>query len=132
MAEKRLDALLAAIQPELDSEEWAFACVDATFPVALAKPLLVFHEREGATIVAPAAELARFNVSYEGTWRRIVINAYSALDAVGFLAEMTRALTAENIPANVVSAYHHDHLFVPSDRAQDALTALAALAERGA
>ncbi len=120
------------MKPELDEQEWSFASVDATFPVALAKPLMVFHEHEGATIVAPVAELTRFKIPYEGTWRRIIINAYSALNAVGFLAEMARALTDESIPANVVSAYHHDHLFVPADRAEDALRALTALAARGA
>ena len=128
MAEHNLDVLLANMKPELDPEEWVFCSVDPTFPLAVAKPLMVFHEREGTTIVITATAADHFNLPYEGRWNRITATIHSALNAVGFIAELARCLAEQNIPANTVSAYHHDHIFVPVNRAGDALRALDALA----
>lgn len=127
MAERDLNALLTHLQPVLDSREWAFCSVDQTFPLAIAKPLLVFHEDEGTTIVVTTSDAAHFKLTYEGAWRRITANVHSALDAVGLLAALSRALAERGIPANVVSAYHHDHLFVPANRADEAMRAIAEL-----
>jgi hypothetical protein len=52
------------------------------------------------------------------------------LSAVGLTAAVSAALTAEGISCNVVAAYGHDHLFVPADRAADALRALERLQDR--
>jgi hypothetical protein len=54
----------------------------------------------------------------------LTLTLHSALDGVGLTAAITAALTADGIPANVVAAFHHDHVFVPEDRAADALAAL--------
>jgi hypothetical protein len=48
----------------------------------------------------------------------------SDLAAVGLLAAVTGALAAAGISGNVVSAIHHDHLFVPVDRGPDAVAVL--------
>ena len=45
------------------------------------------------------------------------------------MAAITAALTARSIPCNAVSAYYHDHLFVPWARRDDAVDALRELAE---
>jgi hypothetical protein len=45
-------------------------------------------------------------------------------------AALAKALTEAGISANVVAAYHHDHIFVPWARRHDALAALEALARR--
>jgi hypothetical protein len=58
----------------------------------------------------------------------ITLNVHSALDAVGFLAAVMKALSVRGISTNTVSAYYHDHLFVPSERAEEALAALRRLA----
>ena len=52
----------------------------------------------------------------------------SALEAVGLTAAISTALTRDGISCNVIAGYHHDHLFVPTDRAQDTMSVLAALA----
>ena len=51
---------------------------------------------------------------------------YRATDPypVGFLAAITTRLAAAGVSVNAVSAFHHDHLFVPYDRADDTLTLL--------
>jgi hypothetical protein len=58
----------------------------------------------------------------------ITLAVHSSLEAVGFLACITDRLTREGIACNVVAAYHHDHLFVPLARADDALGVLRNLA----
>ena len=58
----------------------------------------------------------------------ITLNIHSSLEAVGFLAALLPALAAEGMGVNPVSGFFHDHLFVPADRAEDALRVLKALA----
>ncbi|MDT7624031.1 MAG: uncharacterized protein QOF99_4932, partial [Pseudonocardiales bacterium] len=43
-------------------------------------------------------------------------------------AAVSAQLATGGISCNVVAGYHHDHLFVPADRAADALALLTALA----
>ena len=59
---------------------------------------------------------------FEAAW--ITLDVHSALEAVGLTAEVARVLTDAGIPCNIVAALHHDHLFVPADRAAAALRAL--------
>jgi hypothetical protein len=49
------------------------------------------------------------------------LTVHSSLEAVGFLAAITARLAETGISVNVVSAFYHDHLFVPHDRADEAL-----------
>ena len=56
--------------------------------------------------------------------RRITLRVFSALDGVGLTAAVANALATRGIACNVVTAYRHDHIFVPSDRAQEAIEAL--------
>ncbi|EKD51400.1 MAG: hypothetical protein ACD_62C00265G0006 [uncultured bacterium] len=54
----------------------------------------------------------------------ITLTVHSGLDAVGFLARISTALAEAGISLNAVSAFYHDHLFVPVDRAGEAMVAL--------
>ena len=54
-------------------------------------------------------------------FRRITLGVRSSLEAVGLTAAVAAALTDAGISANVVAAFHHDHVFVPADRAEAAL-----------
>jgi hypothetical protein len=61
--------------------------------------------------------------------RMVTLNIHSSLEAVGFLAAITTRLAAAEIDVNPVSAFYHDHLFVPADRAEEAMAILVELAE---
>jgi uncharacterized protein len=52
------------------------------------------------------------------------LTVHSSLEAVGFLAAITARLAETGISVNAVSAFYHDHLFVPHDRADEALARL--------
>jgi len=54
----------------------------------------------------------------------ITLQIHSSLSAVGLTAAVSKILADEGISANIVAAYFHDHVFVPSHRADEALLAL--------
>ena len=79
----------------------------------------MIREAEGVTIVRPG----------EG-WARITLTIHSSLEAVGLTAAVAAALAARGISANMIAAVHHDHVFVPWERREEAMTALRELAAR--
>jgi hypothetical protein len=57
----------------------------------------------------------------------ISLDVHSSLEAVGLTAAFATALGNEGISANVIAAYYHDHIFVPTADAERAVAALKAL-----
>ena len=85
-----------------------------------------FVEDEGLSFIIPQEEMDRFGIGGGIPMRQITLMVRSALDGVGLTAAVSSALAAHGIPANVVAAARHDHVFVPSDRADEALAILLA------
>jgi hypothetical protein len=84
-------------------------------------------EDEGTTTVLSVTDAQRLGVHPEFVAAWLTVDVPSALDSVGLTAVLATALAAENIPCNVLAGYHHDHLLVPSDRADRAVAVLEAL-----
>ena len=128
--ERDLDALLKNIRPELQPGTFVFCTMptDESIPVEL-HPLLTFREREGTTLVILREEADAAGLRYAFASRLITLTVHSALDAVGFLAVITARLAAAGISVNAVSAFHHDHLFVTADRADEAMAVLQELSK---
>jgi len=82
--------------------------------------------------VLPAAEADRLGLAAEYPCAWLTLRVHSQLAGVGLLARVTSALAGRGISVNPVSAVHHDHLFVPFDRADDALAVLRELSARAA
>ncbi len=125
--ERDLRTLLIFMKPALDPREWVFCSVDRSFLTSAHRPLLVFHESEGTTVVIERSLAESLGIEYTFVSRRITLRVHSDLQAVGFLAAVTSELAKHMIAANAVSAFYHDHLFVPTDRAEEALHILEAL-----
>ena len=79
-------------------------------------------------LVREAEGVTGIRVKANGEWARISLGVHSSLDAVGLTAELSQVLARAGISANIVAALHHDHIFVPWDRREDALRALQSLA----
>ncbi len=126
--ETDLAALLGSMSPELRDGVHVFVTIPAGagVPDGL-DPVLLFREREGTTLVVAEAAAAKAGLEAAFRCRMITLTVHSSLEAVGFLAAVTGRLAACGIPVNPVAAFHHDHLFVPADRAEDALLPLRAL-----
>jgi hypothetical protein len=124
-SERDLNRLLADVQPVLDPEIYVFCTLapDTALPAGI-NPLAIFREREGCTLILPRAEAEAAALSCQFTCRMITLNVHSALDAIGFLAAVAGLLATAEISVNAVSAYYHDHLFVPVERTDDAMRLL--------
>lgn len=124
-AETDLTTLLRAMEPSLHADEFLFVTVPrgASHPQGI-RPLMRFEEAEGTTLILRRDEAERAGLDGSFPCRLITLNVHSSLDAVGFLAAITARLAAAGIGVNPVSAYFHDHLFVATGRADEALRLL--------
>ena len=119
--ERNLDTLIRTMQPQLADGKWVFRTSESGFDAtALQTAILMFREPEGVTIISPATQA---DVALP-TWAMITLSIHSDLEAVGFLAAITTSLAAMDIPVNAVSAFFHDHIFVPYDRREAAMECL--------
>ncbi len=112
--------MLAGMAPVLDARAWFFVVVEGDPP---ADAFAVIREDEGVTAIV-AGERAG------APFARITLTVHSALEGVGLTAAVSGALAGAGIACNVVAGYHHDHLFVPWDRREEALAILKAFAAR--
>lgn len=125
-----LKILLKEMKPKLHEKEFVFCTVsEEHFPKLKIKPRLVFKEDEGITVVLERKDANANLLSYSGVWALITLTVHSDLSAVGFLAAITNKLAESGISVNVVSAYHHDHLFVPIEKAEKTLQLLRKLSK---
>jgi len=122
-------AMLAAMQPVLDRRDYLFCTTADSALAARAAPkaLALFREAEGVSLILEAAVARAFGFGDEMPMRRITLGVVSALDGVGLTAAVAAALAGEGISCNVVAAFHHDHVFVPAGKAEDALRVLTGL-----
>lgn len=127
--ETELDVLIRSMQPVLHNDTYVFATVDPTYNCEALSPVMSFKEPEGLTLILGQLEANEAGIDYEFPCRMITLNIHSSLDAVGFLARITAHLAQQQMGVNPVSGFYHDHLFVPADRAQEALQALLALSK---
>ncbi|MEN8625217.1 ACT domain-containing protein [Psychrobacter proteolyticus] len=120
-----VNELLSSMQPALVDELFVFCTVTGQLAeyVNLA-PIATFVEPEGLTLVLTKDKADEADLQYEGVFRQITLTVHSSLEAVGLTAAIATKLTSKGISANVIAAYYHDHIFVPDDKAEQALSAL--------
>ncbi|RUU87139.1 ACT domain-containing protein [Mesorhizobium sp. M7A.F.Ca.MR.176.00.0.0] len=127
--ETDLKTLLASMTPELLAGTYVFATLapGVAQPEGL-EPVMIFREREGVTLIVDEEKAIAAALTASFRCRMVTLNIHSSLEAVGFLAAITARLAAAGMGVNPVSAFYHDHLFVPADRAEEALELLVGLA----
>ncbi len=127
LGETDLASLLAALAPVLDPEHYTFATVDEATLATLPQPRAIFRETEGISVICSRHDAEAHKLKHEGTFGKITLSVHSSLAAVGLTARVSTALTQRGISCNMVAAFHHDHVFVPLERAPEALAILLAL-----
>jgi hypothetical protein len=126
--ELELDTLIASMSPVLREGDVVFCTVAPEQAKTLTvSPIGYFCEAEGTTFILAKAEADDWGLPYAYRAKMITLAVHSSLDAVGFIAAIATRLAQAGISVNPVSAYYHDHLFVPSDRAEEAMTILWAM-----
>ena len=120
-----LEELLAAMSPEIQENEYVFCSVSGKYAdYDYLGPIASFAEAEGLTLIVPVSAADRAKLKYENTYKQITLKVHSSLAAVGLTAAVSAKLAAQGVSANVVAAYYHDHVFVPAEKATEALKAL--------
>ena len=132
MPETKLQILLSTLSPVLHSAELVFCCVqDIPEHSILSREVFsIIRETEGWTIILEKETADRMGWCYDGIFRRISLEVHSSVEAVGLTAVVATELTKHTISANVVAGFHHDHILVPSERADEALRCLQFLQSR--
>ena len=118
--------MIEGMAPSLRPESFVF--VTGAAEAMISGAIAMLREDEGLSLIVPAEgappDLPRM--------RMITLQVHSALEGVGLTAAVAAALAEHDIAANVVAAYHHDHVFVPETQADAALAVLRALAAAAA
>jgi len=126
--ETNLGRLLSGMRATLDDKTYVFVTVpDDAVPQGLA-PRMMFREAEGTALILEQQDAIAAGLPANFPCRMITLNVHSALEAVGFIARVATTLAAQGMGVNPVSGFYHDHLFVPEDRADDAMKILKDLA----
>jgi hypothetical protein len=123
--ETDLAKLLRAIEPVVRPGEFVFVSVDGPPDIYT---LAMVDEEEGRTLVVTrgCADSRGWAYDYIAGW--ITLRVQSSLAAVGLTAAVSKALADVGISCNVLAGYHHDHLLVPIERVDEAVTVLQELA----
>ena len=124
-----LDVLLRSIAPVRLPGEWVFISVPD--PIADLDAAAMVRESEGVSYVVTRADADARGLGYDVPLAWISLGVHSALDAVGLTAAVSTALAHDGISCNVIAGAFHDHLLVPVDRADDAMSVLEALGDGG-
>ena len=122
--ETDLDKMMATLRVERRPGVFTYATVRTPAPELLAAAHGVVTEGDLTTLVLPveAAERAGLPVELEMAWLSLTVQ--SSLEAVGLTAAFSATLGKAGIPCNVLAGFHHDHILVPVDRAQQAIDVL--------
>lgn len=121
-----LEKLLAFLQPKLLEDEFVF-CSSKTMSLADAlelKPVATYREEEGFSLILTKRVAMQAGFDFSSVFKCITLTVHSSLDSVGLTAAVANRLSNHSISANVVAAYYHDHVFVPSSKAAQALQLL--------
>ncbi len=118
-----LSDMLAEMRPLLDERRFAFRVLGEheNLPEAA---FAAVNEAEGRTAIVPDASMLT-----EQAFARITLQVHSALGAIGLTAAVSAALAEAGIACNVIAGFHHDHLFVPWVRREEALAILMKLSD---
>jgi len=121
--------MISGMTPVTKPGEFVF--VSSTDPALVAslspKAISIFQEDEGVSLLVPVelAELAGQKVDQPLCC--ITLNVYSSLDGVGLTAAASKALADNEIACNMIAAFNHDHVFVPSKLCDQAMEVLLSL-----
>lgn len=124
--ETELTTLLRSMSPKLLEDTFVFVSLNKGTYVDYIDltPKAMFQEDEGMTLVIPTAAAEGRGLPFESTFRCITLSVHSSLEAVGLTAAFASQLAINGISANVMAGFYHDHIFVPTNQAEQAMRAL--------
>lgn len=126
--ELELSTLLKTLKATLVDGVYVFVTRPPGSPTDHLPARMVFHEAEGPTLIMLQKDAEQHGLDHAFACRMITLDVHSSLDAVGFMAVIATKLAADNMGVNPVAGFFHDHVFVPEDKADEAMQVLAQIA----
>jgi hypothetical protein len=122
--EMDLSKMLASLDVERRSGVFTYVAVEVPTSELLADAHAMVDEGTLTTLVLPveSAQRAGLPIVVELAWLSLTVQ--SSLEAVGLTAAFSKILGDAGISCNVLAGFHHDHILVPVERADDAIAAL--------
>lgn len=116
--------MLASLDVERRSGVFTYVAVEVPTSELLADAHAMVDEGTLTTLVLPveSAQRAGLPIVVELAWLSLTVQ--SSLEAVGLTAAFSKILGDAGISCNVLAGFHHDHILVPVERADDAIAAL--------
>lgn len=126
--ETDLSRMLATLDVSRRPDTYTF--VTGEWPPLAPVAAATIGEDEGPTYVVTVEQARSVGapVEFEAIWLSLTV--HSALEAVGLTAAFSGALATAGIACNVLAGYHHDHLLVPAELADEAIAVLGSLSSR--
>ncbi|KAL9610252.1 MAG: hypothetical protein Q9167_005023 [Letrouitia subvulpina] len=126
--ELSLSNLLSGLHVSLHPETFVFTTFPSSFsPPSTLPQQMNFQEDEGLTVITTRQAVQQHGLKHTFPCRMITVKVHSSLEAVGFMAIMTKALAEKRVGVNPVSGFFHDHLFVPEGKEGEAMEVLEGL-----
>tara|TARA_Y100000588_G_scaffold370951_1_gene441721 strand:+ start:834 stop:1196 length:363 start_codon:yes stop_codon:yes gene_type:complete len=115
---------MSYLKPQLHEGTYVFTSVSLDTPISELNVVASVRESEGLTLVLSEQEASQrgFDIHFRCRW--ITLTVHTALDSEGLTALFSHALARESIACNVIAGTHHDHIFVPKEKAEKALQCL--------
>jgi hypothetical protein len=126
--EHDLPRMLASL--DVQQRPGLFTFVTGDWPGLRQKAHATIQEDEGLTQVVAVADAVEVGAPVEFVAVWLTLTVWSSLESVGLTAAFASALAESGVPCNVIAGYHHDHLLVPAEQADEALRVLRKLSSR--
>jgi hypothetical protein len=122
--------LLRTMDPVLNPGTFVFASLKRGTAIQPELIVASIHEPEGLSVVMREADAQKsgLNPLFRCAWITLSVN--SDLEAVGLTAAFATALASAGISCNVIAGAYHDHIFVPVDQTEHAMSELRRLQNR--
>lgn len=128
--ETDLNVLLLGMEPELVAGQFVFVTVPNVDTSPRLDPLASVVEPEGLSLVLRKDQADQAGLAYDFVAAWVTLRVRSSLHAIGLTAAVSAALAKAGVSCNVIAGFHHDHLLVPHDRANEVMDVLRGLTKQ--
>ncbi|HQU84293.1 MAG TPA: ACT domain-containing protein [Pyrinomonadaceae bacterium] len=113
----------------LRHEDWSKLLENPELSPRMTAPFMIFRDKFETTLLLDETDFGTLrhavrDAKIERNFRLLTFDIELDFSVVGFLAEITRILAAENIPIIALSAFSRDHLLIKQDDLAKALKIL--------
>ena len=131
MGKQKLELIISKLEPTLYKEPYVFTQAKDKLIANVQHIFALVREKEGTTLVMTQNQADQEQLRYTFLVARISLSIATELELVGLTALFSNVLAKAGISCNVIAGYHHDHLFVPFEHGEQALTLVQSLQKQG-